>query len=218
VDDHELTITNLVAHEKYTCHAGMELTFKLIGIAHYERSEETWKNSGGETWSVKRLLTEELKQPISLSSTCGGTHRLFALSYAVNRRRLEGRPIDGPWAVALKRVQAYQSRAYQLQNKDGSFSTAWFERLQQSGDLNRRLMTSGHVAEWLAFSLPSQQLDDDNFEQLMACLVELLTTRPKNNWNWGALTHALHALAIYEQRASESSIDKLRIGMRGIAK
>jgi hypothetical protein len=201
VDNQPLTIADLVRYEKNTCRTGTELTFKLIGIAHFSGSEDQWKNSGNEQWSVRKLLEEELRQPISSRSTCGGTHRLFALSYAVHCRRNEGLPIDGPWERAARRVEEYQARAFRLQNGDGSFSTGWFDRKQSDVSKTRRLTTSGHIAEWLAFSLPDEKLHDDRFERALSYLASLLETSQRSSSNWGALTHALHALAIYEQRA-----------------
>jgi hypothetical protein len=200
VGNRQLTVADLVMHEKISCRAGTELTFKLIGIAHYSGTEDTWKNSRGEQWSVRRVLEEELRQPISSRSTCGGTHRLFALSYAVHCRRKEGRPIDGPWEPAARRAEEYQARAFRLQNDDGSFSTAWFDREESNVSKTRRLTTSGHVAEWLAFSLPEERLHDVRFEKSLNYLTSLLETSQARSSDWGAMTHALHALAIYEQR------------------
>ena len=125
---------------------------------------------------------------------------MFALNYAVYRRRLEGLPVDGPWAVAAKRTESYQARAFQLQNADGSFSTAWFDRRESSGDYNRRLATSGHIVEWLAFSLPIERLREERFEKGMEYVVDLLEKHQVGARDWGATTHALHALSIYEQR------------------
>jgi hypothetical protein len=125
---------------------------------------------------------------------------LFALSYAVHCRRKEGRPIDGPWEPAARRAEEYQARAFGLQNDDGSFSTAWFDRKESNVSKTRRLTTSGHVAEWLAFSLPEERLHDVRFEKSLNYLTSLLETSQARSSDWGAMTHALHALAIYEQR------------------
>jgi hypothetical protein len=200
VGNRQLTVADLVMHEKTTCRAGTELTFKLIGVAHYSSTEDTWTNNRGEQWSVRKLLDEELRQPITSRSTCGGTHRLFALSYAVLCRRTERLPIDGPWERAARRAQEYQARAFWLQNDDGSFSTAWFDRKESSVSKIRRLTTSGHVAEWLAFSLPDERLNDERFERCLNYVTNLLESSQASSTDWGALTHALHALAIYEQR------------------
>jgi hypothetical protein len=200
VGEQKWTIGDLLMHEKNTCRADTELTFKLIGITDFGHSEDVWKTSRGEQWSVRRLLEEELKQPISSRSTCGGTHRLFALSYAVHCRRKEGLPVDGPWERAARRTDEYQARAFQTQNTDGSFSTAWFDRQESSLSKSRRLTTSGHVTEWLAFSLPDERLHDERFEKGLNYLTSLLETSQASSSDWGGLTHALHALAMYEQR------------------
>lgn len=200
VGNRQFTIADLVEHEKDTCRSGTELTFKLIGIAQYSNSEDAWENSEGEAWSLRRLLEEELRQPINSRVTCGGTHRLFALSYAIHCRRNEGRPVDGPWERAQRRINKYQVRAFQLQNYDGSFSTAWFDGKDRSTNTSRRLVTSGHVMEWLAYSLPEERLQDERFENGLRFVTHLLETNQASSSDWGATTHALHALAIYEQR------------------
>ena len=201
VGGENLEITELVEHEKKTCRSGMELTFKLIGIAHYTPTDEPWKNDRGETWSVERLLQEEIEQPIDrMKACCGGTHRLMSLSYAVNRRKKDGLPVTDVWKTAEKRVQNYQKRAFQLQNRDGSFSTKWFERPDKSGDLDRRLNTSGHITEWLAYSLPEERLHEPAFKRAIYYVASLLDQNSGYDWHKGALGHALHALAIYEQR------------------
>jgi hypothetical protein len=212
VGDQSLTVGDLVKHEQRTCRSGQELTFKLIGISHYGSTDDTWRNNLGDTWSVRRLLEEELKQPISARSTCGGTHRLFALSFAVERRQSEGLPIDGPWERAARRTTEYQARAFRMQNRDGSFSTAWLDRPANSASADRRLTTSGHVAEWLAFSLSEDELHDDRFERGLNYLTRLLETHRPNSSTWGAMSHALHALAIYERRMSGSAPGQRRRG------
>ncbi len=201
INGRQLEVSDLINYEKQSCRSGTELTFKLIGISHYTSSSEVWKNGQGEDWNVQRLLTEELSHRIDRRTCCcGGTHRIFAWNYAVQQRRGEGLPIDGPWATAAKRVEYYQQRAFQLQNRDGSFSTAWLEGPENKGDITRRLLTSGHVLELLAFSLPEDQLSDPRFELAVDYVANLLGTNEQMRWHRGALGHSLHALAIYEQR------------------
>ncbi len=201
VDGRSMTVDDLVEHEQRTCRKGMELTFKLIGLAHYLDSESTWPNAHGELWSVRSILEEELAQPINRwEACCGGTHRLFALSFAVHRRRKEGNAIDGPWQQALQRNLAYQQRAFRLQHRDGSFSTAWLERPESRGDLTRRMLTTGHVLEWLAFALEERELSQRPFQRALLYVVGTLENNRKVDWHAGALGHSLHALSIYEQR------------------
>lgn len=200
IGQRDLTVADLVEHEKRTCRAGTELTFKLIGLSHYLSSEETWKCQAGQQWSVGRLLTEELKQPIRSGACCGGTHRLMGLSCAVHRRQTAGLPVDGPWLLAEQRVVGYQQRALRMQNADGSFSTNWFREPGNWGGNERKLNTSGHTLEWLAFSLPEERLRHHQVVHAVSFLTELLLTNAQTKWHAGALGHGLHALAIYERR------------------
>jgi FKBP-type peptidyl-prolyl cis-trans isomerase FkpA len=45
-----------------------------------------------------------------------------------------------------------------LQNPDGSFSTNWFEARGNHNDPGRKLQTTGHMLEWLVYTLPDDQL------------------------------------------------------------
>lgn len=201
VGGQEETVEQLIEYEKRTCRRGQELTFKLTALSHYEGTEAKWKNARGESWSVTNLLEEELAAPVGrYEATCGGLHRLFAINYAVDRRLREGLPIDGPYRAAQQKTQQYQQRAFRLQNRDGSFSTAWLDNAENRGDDTRRLTTSGHVLEWLVFSLPEEQLDDPRLLRGVQYIAQLLKGRSQEDWHPGAMGHALHALSIYEQR------------------
>ena len=108
--------------------------------------------------------------------------------------------MTGPWKTADRRVRAYQQRTFQLQNNDGSFSTLWLEQRENRNDKTRKLITSGHQLEWLAFSLPDQRLQDPKFERGVNYVANLLEQNRDLHWHRGGLGHALHALSIYEQR------------------
>lgn len=201
VGNRDLRVADLVEYEQRTCRANTELTFKLVGLCHYEGTDAEWKNNRGEAWSVARLLKEELNEPIGAKeATCGGLHRLFAISYAATQREKEGKPVTGAWLAARERTDRYQRRAFELQNPDGSFSTAWLDRREECRDVTRQLTTSGHILEWLAFSLPDEQLEVERFQRAVGFVAQVLDGKEGTDWHRGALSHALHALAIYEER------------------
>src|SRR5690606_19525961 len=112
-----------------------------------------WLNDRGETWSIPRLIRSEIGQPIN-GAACGGTHRLMGLSYAVYKRHQAGKPIVDWWARAAKYIRDYHRYTWTLQNRDGSFSSDWFRRRADWGGLDRKFQTTGHILEWLVFSLP----------------------------------------------------------------
>lgn len=193
------SVADLIETEKLSCFSKTELTFKLISFAHYLDSDAVWKNSKHEDWSIERLIREEIAAPIN-GAPCGGTHRLMGLSYAVRERIKQGQPVDGEFERAQTYVEDYHRYTFRLQNADGSFSTDWFKGRAGKPDLDRRLQTSGHILEWLAYSVPDATLDDPRFIKAVAYLAGILDADRDRQWSVGPLGHGLHALALYEER------------------
>lgn len=199
VDGKDFTVADLIEFEKRTCYSKTELTFKLIGLAHYLKSDETWKNDRGETWSIPKLINEELAQPI-VGAACGGSHRLTGFSYAVNKRQTRGEEFTGEWLRAQKFEDSYHNYTMKLQNPDGSFSTQWFAGRGDYGGDERKLETTGHMLEWLVYSLPQDELTDPRVVKAVTFLNDLLYRNRNNDLKIGPKGHALHALVMYQQR------------------
>ncbi len=194
------TVRDLIEQEQLGCEANTELTFELIAMSYYLKSDDVWIARTGEQWSISRLIQEEIKQPIQ-GAACGGSHRLFGLSAAYKMRIAEGKPVDGEFLRAQRYIRAYQSYALgTIHNRDGSFSTDWFRRPADSGDLDRKIQTTGHILEWLVFSLDDNQLRDPRVVQSVDFLAMQIVTHPDKAWSIGPFGHALHALAIYQTR------------------
>jgi hypothetical protein len=196
------TVEDLIEEEKLSCKAGTELTFALISLAHYLPTDATWKSRDGEDWSLARLVEEEIVQPIR-GAPCGGTHRLFGLSYGCQRRLRATGALDGVYLRADKYVRDYQNFALgKLQNRDGSFSTEWFKYpADREDDIDRKIQTTGHILEWLVGSLDQQRLYEPRVVAATEFLCAALAREPSREWKLGPLGHALHALNIYQERA-----------------
>jgi hypothetical protein len=199
VSGQDFTLEDLIETEKLGCLAGTELTFKLIALAHYLDSDATWKNFAGQDWSIPRLIQEEIKQPIR-GAACGGTHRLMGLSYAVRKRQQKGGAIEGQFLRAQKYTNDYHQYTLSLQNPDGSFSTEWFSGRGNRLDTPRRLQTTGHILEWMAYSMTPEMLQDPRLVKAADYLSGILLNGQGNSWEIGPLGHALHALALYNER------------------
>lgn len=199
VEGKKFTVRDLVETEMRECKSGDEQTFKLIGISHYIDSDVNWKNRRGETWNIARLIQEELAQPIN-GAACGGVHRLMGLSYAVKTRQFQRKPLNGPWLAAQNKVQRYQQIAFATQNQDGSFSSDWFEKPNSSISLNRKINTTGHMLEWLAFSMTTDQLKHPKFGKSVDQLVYLLLKAPNYNLDVGPRGHAIRGLRLFEAK------------------
>ncbi len=202
LNSRKFTVTDLIAEEKLSCRPNTELTFALIGLAHYLPTDATWKSRDGRSWSLARLVEEEIEQPIR-GAPCGGTHRLFGLAYGCQRRLRATGQLDGAYLRADKYVRDYQNFTLtKLQNRDGSFSTEWFKYpADRRDDVDRKIQTTGHILEWLVGSLDQEKLFDPRVVAAAEFLSAALAKDPSREWKLGPLGHALHALNIYQERA-----------------
>jgi hypothetical protein len=196
------TVKDLIDEEKLSCRPNTELTFALIGLAHYLPTDATWKSRDGRDWSLARLVEEEIEQPIR-GAPCGGTHRLFGLAYGCQRRLRATGQLDGVYLRADKYVRDYQNFTLaKLQNRDGSFSTEWFKYpADRRDDIDRKIQTTGHILEWLVASLDQDSLYDPRVVAAAEFLSAALAKEPSREWKLGPLGHALHSLTIYQERA-----------------
>jgi len=202
VQGKRFTVADLIEEEKLACKTGTELTFALIALAHYLPTDATWTARDGETWTLPRLVEEEIVQPIR-GAACGGTHRLFGLSYGCQRRLRATGQLDGAYLRADRYVRDFQNFTLaKLQNRDGSFSTEWFKYpADREDDVERKIQTTGHILEWLVGSLDQERLYDPQVVAAAEFLCRTLQREPSREWKIGPLGHALHALNMYQERA-----------------
>jgi hypothetical protein len=199
IGNRRYTIADLVKYEMATCREKSELTFKLIGLSHYLEPNQRWRDNRGQTWNLEKMVAEELAQPV-IGAACGGSHRLMGLSYAIIKRQQAGLPLDGHWKRADLFLNDYVNYAMSLQNQNGSFSTEWFEGRGSAADLERQVQTTGHILEWLIFTLPDEHLQSPRIQKSVQFLLDSVGKDPERAWPIGPRGHALRALALYNQR------------------
>ncbi len=193
------TVMDLARYEMSTCREQSELTFKLIGLSHYLEPNQRWRDSRGHTWSLEKMVAEELTQPIN-GAACGGTHRLMGLSYAIIQRQSTGQPITGHWNRAERFLNDYINYTMSLQNPDGSFSTNWFESRGMDADVERKVQTTGHILEWLVYTLPDEHLRSPKIQLGIEFLLSTVGREAERDWPIGPRGHALRTMAVYSQR------------------
>lgn len=202
VGTQKYTVEDLVRYEMATCREKSELTFKLIGLSYYLDSNKQWRSNDGKTWSIPKLIAEELAQPIK-GAACGGTHRLMGFSFAVKQRAIQGLPIDGQYARADKFVKEYVEYAWQLQNADGSFSTSWLEGRADEPNEERKVQTTGHILEWILFTVPDAEVNQARVQKSIDFLLTKIYDKKEYKWPIGPRGHATRAVSLYLNRYDE---------------
>jgi hypothetical protein len=199
VNRKKFTVEDVIKREMDACKSGNELSFTLIGLAHYIDSDSRWVASDGQDWDFEKLIKEELAQPI-VGAACGGTHRLMGFAHALRRRRAEGKPMTGQWLRAETYINDFITYTWQLQNRDGSMSTAWFEGAEDNGKIDRKIQTTGHMVEFLLTTVSDDQLQSPQMIRAVNFLTTTLYEERGHEWSIGPKGHALRALAMYYQR------------------
>ncbi len=200
------TIADLVEHEKRACRSGTDQSLRLIGLAYYIRDDQTWRNGLGEEWSLERLLQEELDRTVAVDDR-GVADRLMGVSFALQRRRKAGRPLDGDDQRAERFLNEFYRRALSSQNSDGSWHAEFFARRGTSRDTVGSLRSTGRILEWLAYWLPDDQLQTDEVLRAVAYVNSALA-RQLPRWKvvsaspqeMATTAHALAALMTYDRR------------------
>ncbi len=209
INRQQYTVMDLARYEMATCREKSELTFKLIGLSRYLEPNHRWRDNRGHNWTLEKILADEMSQPVN-GAACGGTHRLMGLSFALIERQAAGQPVTGQWRKAQEYLNDYVKYTLTLQNPDGSFSSNWFETRGMDPNVERRVQTTGHMLEWLVYTLPDEHLGSPQIERGVQFLLDTVGREPERDWPIGPRSHALRALALYQQRlfnAQDSSAE-----------
>ncbi|MSQ97517.1 MAG: hypothetical protein EXR98_23605 [Gemmataceae bacterium] len=178
-----------------------ELSWAVIIIAqYYGTSDVPWVNSFGETLKLSDVVRYELDASIE-NAACGGTHRLFGLTWAYHLHLKNGGKKEGVWLDVEKRIAEYKSKARQSQNRaDGILSTSYFRSKDHEPNLELRIGTTGHIVEWLALAMTDEELKAPWMQEAVSALSLAILDMRKGHVESGALYHAAHGLHLYHER------------------
>lgn len=176
-----------------------EITWTLWALSHYLEPDATWENKWGEAWSMERLVRMQTRASV-YNAACGGTHAMFAITYARNAYRKTGDALRGAWLEADQKIRRYIEEARSNQNSDGTFSSQYFRGRGQARDFATRVSTSGHMLEFLMLALPDEWLNQDWVRRAVAAVAKELIDHSRDPLEPGAMYHALDGLVIYRDR------------------
>ena len=199
-DRQTVSISQLVKHAQANVNDREEITWTLWALSHYLPPDARWKNAAGEPWSIERLVQIQRSEDPD-DAACGGTHGLYALTYARNayRRAHSGR-VRGAWLEADQKIRRYVEEAKLYQNDDGSLSASYFLGPHKSHDFSERVETSGHTLEWLVLAASEKQLRSRWLKLAVAAVADDLVQNADVSIQCGPLYHGLHGLVQYRER------------------
>ncbi|WP_150106031.1 hypothetical protein [Rubinisphaera brasiliensis] len=200
VDDGTITVADIVNNAKVTLNPREEQTWTLWFLTHYLDSDETWMTRYGETWSIERLVQDQIQTQVT-KAACGGTHNLYALAAARNNHLRNGGSLRGVWMQADYKLKRYMVAARSLQRRDGSFPTMYFRGYGNPKTFSEQIASSGHMMEWLMVAADDKQIDDEWIERGIRYIAQKLVDHRDESAECGPLYHAVSALMLYRDRA-----------------
>jgi hypothetical protein len=201
----EHKIGELLTQAEWDVYPGMEASWTVMAMAAYRPVDYKWTSKDGQEWTFERLVGMDAGLPvIGEGTSCGGTHRLYALTAAVNRYMAETKTpedkLTGGWKKANDVVRDCVQKAKMYQQPDGSFSTAFFARPGSSPEVDTTLHATGHTLEWLDVALSDKELAEPWVTAAVNRLVQLLEDNENRELDCGALYHAARGLILYRDR------------------
>jgi hypothetical protein len=179
--------------------ANQELSWAIVIIGQYLGTDVEWTNSFKERLKFEDLVRYELKAPV-VGAACGGTHRLFGLTWVYHLHLRKGGKTTGVWKDVAGHTAKYQKLARKLQNSDGSFSTNFFAGRGNASDKQLRINTTGHILEWLALSLSDTEIKKPWVQDAANALALMILDIRGSAMEGGTLYHAAHGLLLYYSR------------------
>jgi hypothetical protein len=179
--------------------ANQELSWAILIVGDHYGTDISWTNQAGEKIAFEDVVRYELNQPIE-DAACGGTHRLFGLTWVYHLHLKNGGKNTGVWQEVADKIDFYKKQAHKLQNPDGSFATGYVSTPGNSPDVQLKISTTGHVLEWLALALTKQELSEPWVQDAVNALVMMILESRSDPIEGGALYHAVHGLYIYRAR------------------
>ncbi len=176
-----------------------ELSWAILVIGEHFGTDHVWVNERGEKLRFEDVVRYELNEPIN-EAACGGTHRLFGLTWALHLHRNCGGKLDGVWKDVAAKLNEHKQNAKSNRNGDGCFSTDYFKGAGDIRDNQLRISTTGHILEWLSLTMTDSELKQGWVEDAVNALAKTIWESQREGIEGGALYHAAHGLNMYLDR------------------
>jgi hypothetical protein len=201
VEGKDYTYMDFVRHTQMRASvtSNQELSWAIVVIGQYLGTDVAWTNESGEKLKFEDIVSYELKASVD-DAACGGTHRLFGLSWVYHLHLAKGGKTAGVWQEIADKTKLFRDFARKYQNADGSFSTNFFRAPGNEDDPDRRINTTGHILEWLSLALPDAELKEQWIQDAANRLALMILDQSSESIDGGSLYHAVHGLLLYYAR------------------
>jgi hypothetical protein len=198
----DFTFEDFTRHSKMRASVAkkQELSWAILVIAQYYGTDVApWTNMSGEQIAYDDIVKYEANESIE-QAACGGTHRLFGMTWAYHLHVKKGGKVTGPWLDVEARIAEFKAKARKMQNPDSSFSTDYFKSSANVNDPHVRIGTTGHIVEWLSLAMTDDELKEVWMQEAVSALARMILDMSRDEIESGALYHAAHGLHLYHAR------------------
>ena len=154
-----------------------EIAWTAIAYTIYLPDLSHWTNREGKRFDMEQLTREILSRPLA-SSSCGGTHLLFALTLIL-RSNERGHFLSTASREALRdHLKCCVGVAISAQSSDGSWTSRWERGMPILSDHESqlsKLLITGHMMEWMEYLPDDLQPPIPVYERGAAWLCRALT-------------------------------------------
>ncbi len=210
--DKTITIADMINHAKMEVSDDEEVSWSLWALSRYLPPDSQWQNKNGETWSIERMaklqLDRLMKKPMP-KHPCGGTHAMFALAHARNIRMQSGLQLRGTWLQVDQKIRKCIELARVQQNRNGQFTTKFFEGRATERDFDKRIASSGHILEFLMIALPPNELHANWVRRGIDATARDIMANSQSYVKSAPLFHAINGLSIYLDRTQTKRPQRL---------
>lgn len=195
----DYTVGDLISQAQADIYEGKEAIWTLMAFSSYLPLDAKWTAKDGQEWTIERIMAMENKHALS-DPPCGGAHRLYGLTCAVNRYLAEGRTLEGIWKEADEKIQAGIKAAREFQQPDGMLSSRYFERPAKAAEVGEQMGSAGHVLEFVVLAASNDQIREPWLTRAVVRMCNLFEKTKDLDMECGALYHAAHGLQLYRLR------------------
>lgn len=210
-------VQDLVEFEKKNCRWEKDLSQTLIALSYYLPPDAEWVAGDGETWTLERIVQNELERPFELGEAASA-NQLLGLLCAIRcwQMHTNHAPLTDSGEKANAYLQRFQKFVLEIQNDIGVWHPEFFKKKGVTPNQpTEMLLASGHILRWLVTITPRSELNDPRIFKAVTTLNELLEYQltywdPSNasGTEIEGIMAALHALTIYEKRRFKKAARK----------